>query len=169
MKFISLAIVLAASVFAGCVSRTDAAPLVRVQNAPAAMAGCAPAARAVAPGYSLAVADPTGVVSEVGPLEHARAALAIPGSVVECTGKAVGEAIGVGGRWLRCVGGAILPTPTPSVRYTYGYGSPAANASPCCGRACGVPTSPNAPTPIPLPVDPANPNDPPESIPAFRR
>lgn len=134
----------------GCAARTETAPLVRVPTAPAAMAGCAPSARAVAPGYALAVAEPTGVVSEVGPAEHARAALAIPGGVVECTGVAVGEAISVGGRWLRCVGNSLVPTPTPTVRYV--YGAPASVESPpCCGRTCGVPPSPPAPTPIPLP------------------
>ena len=172
MKFAQVLFVLAICLaFVGCVSRTETAPLVRVQTTPAAMAGCAPSARAVAPGYALAVAEPVGVASEVGPMEYARAIAGAPGNAIGCATETTGKIIvHVGGDvrdgincWLDSL------KPTPSVRYL--YAQPAAVESPSCGcgRSCRIPSVPQQPAPIPLPADPVNPNDPPESIPAFRR
>ncbi len=115
------------------------------------MAGYAPSARAVAPGYTLAVAEPVGVASEVGPMEHARAVAGIPGNALGCGTAAAGRIVTHVGEDIRDGINCWLDSmkPTPSLRYL--YQRPAAATSPeCgCGPTCGVPSP--QPTPIPLP------------------
>lgn len=148
--FLAAALVLVGFASAGCVGRTETAPLVRVPVQPSAQAGCSPSARAVAPGYTFALADPVGVASEVGPVEHARAIAGIPGNAIGCATSAAGRIIVHVGEDVRDGVNCWLDSmkPTPSVRYL--YQQPAAAAAPACGGCgptCGVPT----PTPIPLP------------------
>lgn len=102
----------------GCASDcTQTAPV----TAAAAAAGdpCfTPSAAPQAVEYQMAA--PTGVEFTVGPREHARSFLEIPGNVVECAGTAAGELIGTAGRFLKCVGGKLVPEPTPTQRFVYG-------------------------------------------------
>lgn len=153
MRHFALAFVLAfmAVYSMGCASRTDTAPLVRVPTA-SAVAGCAPSARAVEPGYTLVVAEPTGVVSEVGVRENIDSLIDVPPEAVGCLWDGAhqmgADALGA----IDCFLHKLNPKkPTPSVRYTYGS-QPAAVAAPsCCGNRCGLPQTP---TPIPLPPPP---------------
>lgn len=152
--FSALALCALASPAVGCASRTDTAPLVRVPTQPSAVSDCAPAARAVAPAYALAVADPTGVQSTVGPSERARAAVAMPGGWVKCGATwlyKVGVATGEG---LQCLGESFVNPfdPPASVRYTYGS-QPAVTSPGCCGSRCAPPSGPT-PLPLPLPQGP---------------
>lgn len=94
------------------VAPAQAAPLASPCYAPAA-APCAQAAPQVV------LAQPTGATYSVGAAENARAVLGIPGGVVECAGTALGEGVQVIGRFLRCAGNSLVPTPTPTLRYTY--------------------------------------------------
>lgn len=158
-----------AAALVGCSSQTSTAPLVMRTTARASVASaCGPSARAAEPAYALAVADPVGVSYTTGPAQSARAALQVPGSIVECGGVALGEGAGVIGRFLKCVGGHLTDPldPPPSVRYVYG-GLPGASASDCCGGNCAPPAGPRLPPPPPPPPLPDG--DVPESIPAIRR
>lgn len=145
-RFLTLVACIAAFPLAGCCgSATQTVPV--TGSSFAAQDACAPAAQAV----TVQTAAPTGVELTVGPREHARSFLEIPGNVVECGGVAVGELVGTAGRFLKCLGGKLVPEPTPTQRFVYGplvqqqyvlapqaQPSCVAPASHCAGGCCAV-------------------------------
>ena len=91
----------------------------------AALAGASPCSPCQPAGLTFAAPQPVGATVETGPMEYAKATLAIPANLIGCVAD-----------FARCVVNQLFPVVQPTFRPVYGViAMPPAAAAPCAAPA----------------------------------